>query len=278
MALIKTDSVHYENIADKIRSKTNTETTYKPSEIPNGIDGVYDAGFAAGQNAGGGEYGEGYDAGKQAEWSAFWDMLQQNGTRIDYQQAFRLVYTDALFKPKYDIVPDNAQCMFAGSKITNLKQLLEDAGVDLDFSNARYMTSIFDSSTVTHVPTINCSNVFSTAISNMFINSKELVYVEKMIVNANTKFANAFTNANSLAEIRFEGAIGEDINFQWSPLSVESMKSIISCLTNLVGTSDEGTRKVTFIDGCWEVLEADSAASNGKTWREYVQFDLGWTV
>ena len=219
----------------------------------------YNAGYMAGESVG-------LEAGKQAEYDRYWDMLQQNGTRIDYQQAFRLVYTDETFKPKYDIIPDNAQHMFAGSKITNLKKLLEDADVVLDFSKARYLTSLFDSSAVTHVPTIDCSNVFASAMSNIFINAKAVVYIEKMIVKAETKFTNAFTNANSLVEIRFEGTIGEDISFQWSPLSKESFESVVSHLSG-AASGKTATFKKTAVRAAFGTEEA---------WLAYIASKPNW--
>ena len=58
MAIVKTDSIHYSNIAAKIREKTGEATTYLPSEMPSGIDAVYEAG----KSAGGGNPSEYLDA------------------------------------------------------------------------------------------------------------------------------------------------------------------------------------------------------------------------
>lgn len=43
MAKGMTDSIHYENAADKIRSLTGLEQTYRPGQLPEGIGQVYDA-------------------------------------------------------------------------------------------------------------------------------------------------------------------------------------------------------------------------------------------
>ena len=48
MAIVKTDSAHYSNIAAKIREKTGEATTYKPSQMADGIEAVYEAGKGAG--------------------------------------------------------------------------------------------------------------------------------------------------------------------------------------------------------------------------------------
>ena len=37
MAIVKTDSVNYENIANAIRTKNGTDNTYKPGEMADAI-------------------------------------------------------------------------------------------------------------------------------------------------------------------------------------------------------------------------------------------------
>jgi len=234
-------------------------------EIAQDLPKVYDAGFAAGQNAGGGGYAEGYEAGKQAEQSAFWDMYQQNGTRTYYLRAFQLVFTDEMFKPKYDIIPDNANQMFIEAPITNLKQLLESAGVILDTSKSRYTTQMFQYSTVTHVPTIDFSS--SSVVSAVFSDTPNLVYIEKLIVKEAHTFPNAFARANSLVEIRVEGIIAADLDIHWSPLSKASIESIVSCL------SDSASGKtVTFNKAA--VL---AAFGTEEAWTSYIASKPNWT-
>ena len=233
------------------------EQAYQQGEM-DGRSAGEEAGFAAGKEQGEKDY-----------WNAFWDMFQQNGSRVTYTYAFAEAFTDELFKPKYDLRPTNANQMFMGSLITNLKQLLEDAGVELDTSNAKYITQAFTSSKTTHLPVIDCTS--STLISATFM-AESLVYIEKVIVKETHTFPNAFGYASKLTEVRFEGAIANDINFQWSPLSVESMKSIISCLS----TSVSG-KTITFNDACWAALEASGVSPTGGTWKNYVT-DLGWNA
>lgn len=269
-------------IADAIREYGNLDSSLNLDQMAAAISNVHERaysdgsadGFSKGEEAG---FAYGKVEGQKAERDAFWDMFQQNGARTNYQTAF-FRFDEEFFTPKYDIAPDNATNMFFESYITDLKKLLETAGVKLDFSKARYLTSCFQKSTVTHLPVINCTNAFTTAIANLFLQAMALVYVEKMIVTETTKFSSSFQLTLSLAEIRFEGTIGEDVNFQWSPLSVESMKSIISCLKNFKGTDSAFTKKVTFTDNCWAALEANSSAPDGTTWREYVGSTLGWNT
>ena len=94
MAIITTDDIYYQNIANKIREKTGGETTYKPSEMPSGLDEVY-------------------EAGKKAEHDVFWDVCQNYGNRTDYSNAFGgQGWRPDNFKPKYDIRPTNGYMMF----------------------------------------------------------------------------------------------------------------------------------------------------------------------
>jgi hypothetical protein len=100
--------------------------------------------------------------------------------------------------------------------------------------------------------------------------------VDMLIPNENLSYTGAFSTASNLTTITFGGVIGKDINFQWSPLSVESMKSVITHLKNYAGTADAGKKTVKFTDACWTALEADSTAPDGNTWRDYVETTLGW--
>ena len=268
-------------IADAIREYGNLDSSLNLDQMAAAIPNVHERaygdgsadGFAKGEEAG---FAYGEVEGKKAERDAFWEMLQDGGNRTDYQHAFRAVYTDETFTPKYDITPTNANQMFIQCKITNLKALLESAKVTLDTSNARFITQMFQASTITHLPVMDCTA--SSLVSAVFSDMANLVYIEKLIVAEKHTFPNAFSNNKSLTEIRVEGEIANDINFQWSPLSVESMKSIISCLTNYAGTSNEFAHKITFQENCWTALEADSVAPDGTTWREYVGNTLGWNT
>lgn len=85
-------------------------------------------------------------------------------------------------------------------------------------------------------------------------------------------------NCKVLKDVIIEnGVIAQNWAFTYSPLSVESMKSIISHLKNFAGTENEGVYTIRFTDACWEALEADSTAPNGDTWKDYVE-SLGWLL
>lgn len=215
--------------------------------------------------------------GRNAEWSDFWDELQRRGNRVNYIYAFAY-YNDKIFSPKYDIIGGNAsavQALFQYSSITDLKGILERQGVLIDCSKCSLTLQMFQGcSGLTRVPTLNLEK--STNTSYMFSECKNLVEIEKLIVSETTSFGSTtFYSCNSLTDIIFEGVIGGNLNMSWSPLSIASLKNIISCLKNYAGTAQEQTYTVKFSDDCWARLEADSVSPDGNTWKQYVD-SLGW--
>ena len=132
---------------------------------------------------------------------------------------------------------------------------------------------------LTHLPTISFVGL-TESISRIFDNNRNLVEIEKIILkeDGSTTFSYWFDNCTALTTIAFEGDIGNDINFQWSPLSVESMKNIIEHLKYL--ENDEVfTKSITFNDACWKALEANGGPTpNGSaSWKDYVAY-FGWNT
>lgn len=233
-------------------------------------DGVTE-GFASGKE-------QGITEGKQAEYDRFWDLYQENGNRTNYVVAFaRNGWTDETFKPKYDIKPVGDTCnqTFAFSYMTNIAQSLREQGVVLDTSEAAYFQQMFQGCKTTEIPTIDLSKATTTGY--VFQQCTSLVKIEKIILSETTPTPSTmFSACYALKDITFEGVIASSINFNYSPLSVDSMKSIISCLKNYLGTSKQDTQTVKFTSDCWAALEASSTAPHGGTWIDYVNYQLGW--
>lgn len=225
-----------------------------------------------------------YEAGQKAEYDRFWDAFQKNGNRKDYRGAFsgdETDFNDENFKPKYDIVPNNLHTAFHYNYgITDLVASLDKAGVVLDTSNCDSLLQTFQGAATKHIPTIDASK--STNLGYTFGSNCGVETIDKFILSENTRQVglggNTFMQARYLKNIVFEGVITESINLSWSPLTVDSMKSVISCLKNYAGTENELTYKVSFTEACWEALETSGAAPDGGTWADYVQYALGWTV
>lgn len=211
----------------------------------------------------------------------FWNIYQQNGNRTNYHYAFGgQGWTDETFKPKYNITVTQGNMLFDSSLITNLKKILNDAGVSLDFSKATSVQYPFRLSTVTDIGILDFSK--AGHLNYLFHQCRYLKNVEKVILNANgTQSFNttySFGECDVLEHMPVEGAIGRDINLQWSPLDLESAKSIINALVNYSGTANEYVYTVKFSSTTTEYLTADGETSpNSNTWTEYA-FDKGWNI
>lgn len=211
---------------------------------------IYEAGKAAGGDTDA-VYQQGVTDGKQAEYDRFWDAYQNSGKRTTWHYAFAGEgWTDELYNPKYPIRATGGysmQNMYSGSLITDTKIPITDANGSFH------------------------SNMFSTAT--------KLETIRKIIIGradglnfGNTNFASCI----ALKNITVEGVINgkanyTDPNFQWSPLTTESMKNIILCLRDYTGTENEYACTVKFSDACWVELDAEGATAPGNiTWAEYV--------
>ena len=76
-----------------------------------------------------------------------------------------------------------------------------------------------------------------------------------------------FTNCTSLEDITFEGVIGRNIDFSYSPLTKDSMNNIIEHLKDY--SAEGGTYTVTFRADRETMLTAEEKA---------VATNKGWTL
>lgn len=204
----------------------------------------------------------GIEQGKQAEYDSFWDAFQQNGNRTDYKYGFH-GWTDGCFKPKYDLIPTNAAYMFYYCDVTDLKGLLNNAGVALDFSEATLgTTDLFAYCKTRTIPVVNLSHV--TTLMKTF-QWCQVETIDELHVNENMIFTNTFQNTSNLKDITIVGTIGNTIDFRHcSQLSNASVQSIIDALKDLTGAT---TIKVQFHATVGAKLtEAQKAAITAKNW------------
>ena len=272
------------SIAEKLQSiAENMESVYGSAYL-RGRDKGYYEGYEKGHSDGvesatGPAFTAGYDRGVEYEHGRFWDAFQQNGNRYNYTRAFATeCWTDEIFKPKYDIriTAGYGTQTFQGSGLVNLKGKLEESGVVLNTSGCTNFLQFTQSAQITHLPTIDLTTASSTGYA---FSGARTQYIEKLIVSENTAFqSTTFSYEGNLTDITVEGTIGTSINFQWSPLTVESMKSVISALKNFTGTGSEYSCTVNFSKACWAALEADSTAPDGGTWENYVISTLSWNT
>lgn len=222
-----------------------------------------------------------YEAGKEKEYNDFWDEYLSEKS-MQFAHAFAGEgWTDKNFRPNKDIIPrKGANYMFSQSLITNLEALIERQGIVFDLSNAQRVDYMFSNcKSLTQLPVLNFSKATANSFQQTFYYCTNLHTIRKLILpveNANRTnlYLNTFNNCSSLANIEVEGNIVQTISFADSPLTVESMKSIISCLKDFTGTSNKFSYTVTFKSTAFDALEAEGATAeyNGVAcpWAELI--------
>lgn len=248
----------------------------------------YEETFAAGKADG---IAEGYANGKtdgiaegiRSEYDRFWDSYQNFGRRSEYMSAFcKVQWNDVTFKPKYDIVAKGyASNLFWETGITDLKDALHRAGVVLDTSRVTYMNNGFAGSTIlTRVPELSVASVsLPNGLDYLFNQSSSLVEVEKLILkdDGSQVFNRTFDNALKLSKISIEGTIGNDIDFQWSPLNAESIGSVVSHLSDSAAGKTV-TFKLSAVNSAFETAEGAADGSASEAWAALIATKSNWTI
>lgn len=241
----------------------------------------YDGGYSAGE-----------EAGQKSEYDAFWDEYQ--GARAGqsyayYHHAFAgRNWTDKIFKPKYDIIVRGyAEHMLSGTYIQDLKGCLEECGVTLDTSKATNVQSFGYDSQLTRVPTLDFSS--ATNLNYTLFSCDSLVSVDKIILKSDgsqTSLTNLLSACPKLVEVRFEGAIGANVNVSKSTiLSHDSIVSIVNALSS-TATGKTLVLSKAAVDIAFEELELAEdgkiewyvPGSSSTEWLALADTKTNWTI
>lgn len=201
-----------------------------------------------------------YEAGQKEVWKG----TTNNGNRVNYVNGFQ--YTDLdHFYPYTDLQPIQAGYMFAQTRDggqVDLVARFEEYGSTLDFSKSTNMARTFYVSGVTRLGTIDCRS--ATALDYLYATSPYLHTIELMIVGANNTYNNSFNGTSELANIEFEGEIGNNINFSsCTKLSHDSLMSII----NHLETKTSGTFTLSIgSTNLAKLTDAEKAVATQKGW------------
>ena len=238
--------------------KIDVESSYN-----NGYQQGYTEGEAKGEEQG---YDRGYGEGQKAEYDKFWDNYQQNGERADYRHAFGgSGWDDTNFKPKYNIVTNNQPfCMFIYSGITDLKGILEDLGITIDFGEGQNMTNLFAYSKITRCPPVDVrSAIYPDA---MFYKATELEEVTLLNVRKEKPAAMfGFTGCAKLKTLIVTGVIGGADLKDCPLLSNESVQGIIDILYDY--TNETAKTLTLHVDVKAKLTEAQIAQITSKNWN-----------
>ena len=259
------------SIATEITRLQNAKANIKSAIEEKGVtvgDGLIDtyADKIAEISAGGDEYR-----------TALWNGIQDNGARPYYDNAFRnWKNAHNYWQPIYDINNASGSMVFYGfTSDLGLPELCESAGITMDWSGATSFGQTFSYANIPDVGVINMTGAKDTG-SMLLYSSVKKAHIILKSDGSQGHTGGAFTGASKLTDLTIEGAIGKSLTIP-SPLTPESMISVITHLVNYAGTENEMVYTISFTDKCWEALEAYSTAPNGGTWKNYVM-SLGWNT
>ena len=262
MANKKYEEADVQAIATAIREKTGTEDTYKVSDMAEGVNEVY-------------------EAGKTDEWSEFWKRFTNNGQREEYRCAFEGANMTGVEIDAELCKPVRTGHIFYDSKMTELPKGINFSKRDTTTSTLSWYGAIGREfgwcTNITYVYDIGIQP--SASLASMFTECRRLETIEIIRSKEETLYDGTFGNCHALKNITFEGEIGKNISFAYSPLSVESMKNIILHLANYTGTSNAGAYTLTLKDECKTAMAELGAIPelNNKTYTEYLA-DIGWVL
>lgn len=244
-------------IADAIRLYTGKTEALTLDAMEDGVHESYE--YAKSHY-----FTEGIEQGKQAEYDAFWDAFQQNGNRTNYTLAFadsggRWEF-GTTYKPKHPMKPTSAQQMYYGS---GLKWNAHET-YPVDFSQCTEFYQCFAYAAIDRLGVVDMSKATRTA--NAFLSCNLLHTIDKLIASENTAFhSSTFSTTPKLANITFEGVIGQSISLANSPLLTNaSVQSIIDCLKDLTGATAQTLTLHATVKA--NLTEEQLATITGKNW------------
>ncbi len=245
-------------IADAIRDKTEETGVLTLDDIAEKIPQVY-------------------NAGKDKQYNDFWDSYQDNGNRDSYEHAFAgLGWTNETFKPKYDILPQQADNLFARSRIYgSLPDILEKSGVTLDFSEAGSAKNTFQNSKFSRIGVVDLKSAMSAFY--LFYDCSELETINNLIIyNGYTgeySWKNMFNYSGKLKNITISGEGSIKNSCELSHTKVLSKASIINVINYL---SDDVSGQTLFLSS--QAVTTAFGSTSSQEWLELVGTKPNWTI
>ena len=194
----------------------------------------------------------GIEQGKQTAQDEFWvDYIRTMNSAWNSSYSIAgFGWNDETFRPTRNLTIYQATNMFASCRITDLADILEKQGVTWSFSSCTNLNSLASYSKITRFPLLDTRSCSS--LHGAFDNCASLHTVVKIILkNDGTQtFTNTFVNCTSLANIIFEGVIGQNLDMKSSPLTKESIMGKPITAEEYEALSDTAkTYNVMTIDG-----------------------------
>ena len=214
-----------------------------------------------------------YEAGKKSQYNEFWDALQQNGNRKNYDGGFG-GWSESIFKPKYNIQPTSAIYMFRGFQgEIDMVEYLNECGVILDFSNCRNFSNFMLWSKISRMGVIDTSSATSISFYYAYL----LNTVDLLILKDDGTQSVGFQDCSKLKNITIEGVIGKTLNMQWCPLSKESIISVINALSTTTSKLTVTFKKTAINDAFGIDIDDETTYPEGSEFYNLRNSKSNWT-
>lgn len=205
-----------------------------------------------------------YESGQKSEYDRFWDGYQDNGNRTSCAFLFAgKGWTNDVFQPKYSIKPSNAYGMFWQTGISgDLEKFFDEKGIVLDFSKCSYTNYCF--SQANSIKTVGIVDVSSAekGLLQTFAYNSGIETIRVFKVREEQTYSSIFPGCTSLKNIEIEGVIGNNFDIQQSPLTHESLMSIINHLGTYTTTKTLNLGSTNLA----KLTDVEKAIATGKGW------------
>lgn len=262
MALKVYEESNISAIADKIREKTSGTAKYTTAEMPDGVAEVY-------------------EAGGKASLRELWNKLQRGGWNTNYAASLGAIWTAETFKPEYDVTIQTGAYAFAFNQIGgDLVELFERLGRKLDLTQAANVGNMFQASQFTRIGNFCCPaggwwNTFNGCVYLETIDEWGKPTEEEEITGGG--LTGSFTDCRVLKNIKVRGKIADNINFQWCPLSYDSILNIMSHLSDTAQWKTLTLSKAA-VNKAFETSASSNDGSTSPEWLALVATKQNWTI
>ena len=199
----------------------------------------------------------------------FWKSFTNNGARTVYNNAF--AYSSfAGYSLPITVKPkgtSGAYRMFYSYEGSYLPSGIDMTELDVSNGNVNYgVSQLCGYSKLAEFPDLGIpapADYYQT-----FSYSRSLHTIEVIRVKKATKFTNTFTECFALANVTFEGEIGQNLSMSaCTKLTHESLMNIIGCLYDFVSNGETTTRTLTIgNENLSKLTDEEKAIATQKGW------------
>ncbi len=261
---------HLTNIGDALRETLGEDSQFSPEDMGEAIKYSNEAAFSNG-------YGSGFEEGEEFGYNTGFADGDELGYQAGMEQGYNSGKTDGIEEGKKATNDEwqnyGARIQYGYAFAANATPISVLDSLKYPISGTLYRTFYNNQSLVE----INNPLILSSGdSSDCFSYSQKLKKIADLEVGEAATWTGRtpFFDARALEELNIKGVIAPSISFQHSPLSVASLKKVVSCLKDYNGTTNEYKYTVTFKTSAFNALETEGATAEYNevacTWAELI--------